>query len=117
MSQIELTAAHTLSKMIDARTAGWIRWSSGDGHWRWTDPDEDYDGRYIELDGRLRDHVPVAEPMRDKHVGPQLLGFCRDVTVSVVLPNMIDMGDLRSAIEVLEVIDAIPMDTNNSTKD
>lgn len=104
----EPTAAADLARRIRARVPGWTETSEEPGHWRWTDPDEDREGRYIEIDGRLRDKVPTAEPMWGKHVGPQLLGYCKQTTVFVVLPQLVDKTDLSAALAAMETIDALP---------
>lgn len=105
---IEYSAAGSLARMIRARVPGWVETSDEPGHWRWTDPDEDYSGRYVEVDGRSSDHIPVAEPMEGKHVGPRLVAYHSKVSLFVVLPNMVDSGDLRSAMDAAVAIDALP---------
>lgn len=104
----EPTAAADLARFIRARVPAWTEISDEPGHWRWTDSDEDYGGRYVEIDGRLRDKVPTAEPMWGKHVGPQLLGYCKQTTVFVVLPEMVDKTMMFAAMAAMEAVDALP---------
>lgn len=112
--RIEYSAAAELARMIRDRVPDWTETTDEPGYWRWTDPDPDYDGRYVEIDGRTREHVPVADPLIGAHVGPQLLSYNADVTCFVVLPNMVDRHDLRMAIQVAEVIGALPTEEQAS---
>ncbi|WP_405490439.1 hypothetical protein [Nocardia sp. NBC_00511] len=102
------TAASDIARLIRDRVPGWMETSQGAGHWRFTDPDPDYTGRYVEVEGRDRIVPVTAEPMHGKHVGPSVLGYFNKLTVFVVLPEMSDRSDMLSALAAAEAIDALP---------
>lgn len=111
-SKLRLSAAYLLAQMIRARVPGWAESSDAAGHWRFTDPDEDYawrgHPRYVDIDGRERSRVLVAPQMAGTHVGPSLLGFAAGLSVFVVLPETVDKSDLRAAIDAVVAIGALP---------
>ncbi len=104
----QVSAAESIARALRGRVPGWKETSDRPGLWRWTDPDPDYSGRYVELNGTNRWYVPVAAELMGKHTGPQLTGSSRQVVVVVVLPHLIDGTDIASALAAMEAIDALP---------
>lgn len=106
-------AAALLARMVRDRVPGWIETSKEAGHWRFTDPDPDQQGRYVEIEGRDRIVPVIADPMDGKHVGPSALGYCNEVTVVVTLPHVSDKSDQLAALSAVEAFGALPEATSS----
>lgn len=102
------SVAAGLARMIVFRVPHWHRVELGPSSWRFTDPDEDYRGRYVEVHGDFRQQLTVPE-LVGKVVGPTLIayngsGSCLHVT----LPHVTDATERLAAIEAAVAIDALP---------
>lgn len=103
-----MSAAEAIAGIVRRLVPDWVETSEADHHWRFTDPDEDYKGRYIEVDGRLRELRNPPVVMDGKHVGPSVTGYDRDTFVQVVLPNMVDSHDMRNAVAAVTAVVELP---------
>lgn len=111
-----MSAAETLARMIRHRIPAWVETSPEPGLWRFTDPDEDYAGRYVEVDGGSREQLVVAE-MSDRDVGPTLAGYAHGICVHVTLPDVSDSTDMRAALAAAQAIYAMPKEPLSATQE
>jgi hypothetical protein len=103
-----MLAAEQLAHRVRSLVPTWHEEVGEPGMWTFIDGDDDYPGRTVIVDGREGRQVLIEGPREGLRVGPSLIGVNRDVTVAVHLPPMTDNCDLRSALDALAAIEALP---------
>jgi len=111
----ELAAANDVAAMVRRRIPDWTEETPEPLLWRWTDRDEDYE-RTVTVDGRERIMRTVPE-MAGQRFGPSLVGICGGVVVTVDLPSLVDITDMRSALRALTAVGALPDERKGRTGD
>lgn len=95
-------------RLVRRRVPDWRETAQAEHVVRFTDPSDDYSGRYIEIDGRARDDVLVVEELAGTHMGPTVIGYAAGMCVRTVLPHLSDHTDRMRAINATVAIGALP---------
>jgi hypothetical protein len=103
-----------IARLIRRRVPDWWETIRAEHVVRFTDPDEDWSGRYIEVDGRVQDTL-VVDDLAGTSVGPTVIGFARGMCVRTVVPHVSDHADRERAINAAVAIGALP-DENGMTR-
>jgi hypothetical protein len=110
MTSAASTPAGTLANWISERVPTWHRefhpggGGKDGGVWIFRDDDEDYQGVFIMIDARVRWFI--EKPAVDE--GPLITGRANDVVVRVQLTEVVDSGDMRRVLAVLEAASVLP---------
>lgn len=107
MTTTEPRADDEIHRLIRRRVPTWIETAPTGFVRRFTDPDEDWSGRYVEVDGRVQQVLTVDE-MADTQVGPTVIGYHGGMCVRTVLPHVSDHHYRMRAINAAVAIGALP---------
>lgn len=103
----EPSAAKGIVHLLRWVVPAWAEVLQPDEVWTFTDPDPDYEGRYVQVVACER-QVPTVPEMEGKQVGPTVVAYANGMSLHITLPWVSDGGDAWSALEACVAIDALP---------